>query len=73
MNNLLTVDDLAAHFQVTPRTIQRWTRDLALPCFKIGLTGRVFYRPEEVDQWLERQRLNPPTEQTVGRTLRMAK
>ncbi len=48
--DLLTVEDLAARFQVRKRRIYDLVRDGGLPHLRVGRTLR--FRPREVDRWL---------------------
>jgi hypothetical protein len=41
---------LADHFQVSPRTVERWVAD-GMPCHRLG--GSVRYRISECEAWLE--------------------
>jgi hypothetical protein len=43
---LLTLHQLSEIFQVTPRTIQRWTAGGTLPVVRLGRTTR--YNPEDI-------------------------
>jgi excisionase family DNA binding protein len=36
VDSLLTERDVAAMFQVTPRTVRRWARAGELPCVRLG-------------------------------------
>lgn len=46
MSRLLTPEDVASRFHVTPRTIQRWARERRVPHTRIG--RRVLFTPEQV-------------------------
>jgi DNA-binding transcriptional MerR regulator len=55
MNELLTQDELAARWRISPRTLEDWRwRGTGIPFLKIG--GRVAYRREDVEDY-ERARL----------------
>ena len=49
--DLWTVNEVAALFRVTPRTIRSWTASGTLRCVRIG--GRVRYRRDTLEELLE--------------------
>jgi excisionase family DNA binding protein len=49
---LLTKADVAAHFGVSVRTIERWTRDRGFPCARPFAGGSVRYRLADCEAWL---------------------
>ena len=51
MGKYLTVEEVAAQLQVTPRTIQRWIRIEGLPAIKLARAVRV--DAEDLAQWLQ--------------------
>jgi excisionase family DNA binding protein len=54
-DRLLTARAVAERLDVTPETVLRWTRRGELPAIRLPGTarGRLRYRPEEVEAWLE--------------------
>jgi len=49
---LLTVEQIAAEFQLTPQTIRNWIKSGALPAVKVGHVYRV--RREDLDAMMRR-------------------
>lgn len=60
---LVTVDQLAAHLDVHPRTLRRW-RDRGMPHYMRGATIR--FRVSEVEDWLRRNGRDGEDEPTTG-------
>jgi excisionase family DNA binding protein len=55
MENLLTIEEAAALFQVHHNTIRKLIRTQGLPCFK--LNGSVYrFRESELLAWVDAQR-----------------
>lgn len=50
-NNLACMDDIAAHFGVTPETIRNWIKTRNFPAMKVG--GRWRFDWDEVNAWEE--------------------
>ncbi len=48
---LLTTTKLAKRLGVTVVTLNSWVRKGMTPC--INLNGRYYYRPEDVERWLD--------------------
>ncbi|PSR27336.1 MAG: DNA-binding protein [Sulfobacillus benefaciens] len=55
MGKYLTVEEVAAQLQVTPRTIQRWIRIEGLPAIKLARAVRV--DADDLVQWLELRKI----------------
>jgi excisionase family DNA binding protein len=52
--NLWTVTDLAAHLQVSPKTVYDWVHHRVIPFTKIR--GRLLrFRPSEIERWLSQE------------------
>lgn len=49
-SSLLTIQDVAAHLQVSSHTVRRWLRTGELRGYKIGRGWRV--APEELRSWI---------------------
>lgn len=47
----LTVDDVAAHLQVSRDTVYRWVDKRGMPVYRVGRTLR--FRMADVDRWVE--------------------
>lgn len=45
---LLTSEEIAATFHVTPRTIQRWARDRRIPHVRVG--RRILFTQEQAEE-----------------------
>ena len=56
---LLTVEDLAAEFQVRKRTIYDLVRDAGLPHLRLGRALR--FRPAAISAWLAARNSGTPT------------
>lgn len=54
-NKLLTLKELAVKFRTSPRTLKRWIRTRALPCYKFGPRSLRF-AGSEIDAWVSKQR-----------------
>lgn len=66
---------IAAHFECSIRTVQRWHKDLELPVYRdtVAGKGRVYACAEELDAWKARQRVletAPAAAQEKGRDRR---
>lgn len=49
---LLTTEEVAAHYRVSGRTIERWRKE-GMPCTQPnGRKGRLLYDLEAVQQWV---------------------
>ena len=55
MENLLTIEEAAALFQVNHNTIRKLIRTQGLPCFKLNGSGYSF-RESELLAWVDAQR-----------------
>jgi excisionase family DNA binding protein len=55
MGKYLTVEEVAAQLQVTPRTIQRWIRIEGLPAIKLARAVRV--DADDLVHWLELRKI----------------
>lgn len=55
MVSLLTTAELAAHWRLAPRTLQRWRTTSRGPAW-LRLGGLVFYRAEDVEAFEARHR-----------------
>lgn len=55
MTGLLTARDVAELLGVTAETVLRWTRNGELPAVRLPGTarGRLRYRPDDVEAWIE--------------------
>ena len=53
MDPLLTVDDLAAYFQVKPRTIYQWVHEGYLPVVKLGSAVR--FKQASIAEWVKKR------------------
>lgn len=63
-----TVADIALHFGVSERTVQRWLRDTDIPRRQVGERGAVRFNIDEVDAWAARggRPSDPPAAEKVG-------
>ena len=48
-----TVDDVAAHFGVSTKTVRRWLKNTDIPHRRIG--GVIRFDIDEVDEWARRE------------------
>ena len=55
IDELLTVDEVAAYLKVTPAAVYLWIKEKALPTVKAGTLIRI--RKLELDEWTERERV----------------
>ena len=53
---LLTLHEVAEALHMAPRTIYVWTQSGKLPAFKLGT--KWMYDLNEIDEWVERNRIN---------------
>lgn len=59
--NLLNTAELAELLHASKRTVIRWRQErIGPPWVRAG--GKVLYRRSDVDQWLERRRVEPVRE-----------
>jgi excisionase family DNA binding protein len=58
MNNFLTSKEAAERLSVSVASLRRWRREGSGPrSYRIG--GRVMYRPDELDSWVEARASEP--------------
>ena len=55
---LMTLPQVAEYLQMKERTIYQWAKSGKIPSFKLGNVWR--FRREEIDIWIEEQKLNTP-------------
>lgn len=53
-----TVDDVAAHFGVSTRTVRRWLSATDIPHRRVG--GTLRFNIEEVDEWARSRAMPEP-------------
>lgn len=53
MDQLMTIDEVAAYMRVSRFTIYRLAKDRSIPATKIGRQWR--FQREEIDQWVRDQ------------------
>ena len=53
-----TVEDVAAHFGVSIRTVRRWLKSTAIPHRRLGVTIR--FNLNEVDEWASARTVTEP-------------
>lgn len=55
MATCLSQQQLADHWNLSPRTLERWRQVGSGPAYiKVG--GQIRYRPDDIDKWERRQR-----------------
>jgi len=52
-SNLLTVQDVATHLAVSPRTVYRLMRDYRLPAYRVG--GQWRFKLEAIETWMSEE------------------
>ncbi len=55
--NLLTLREVAEAVKVSETTIRRWVRDGSLAAYKVGKRGQLRVKEEDLEAFLERQRV----------------
>jgi excisionase family DNA binding protein len=53
VNELMTIEDLAAYLKVSRRTIYEWLKLNKVPALKI--VGQWRFKREKIDAWMEQQ------------------
>lgn len=53
MDQLMTIEELAAYMRVSRFTVYRLAKDHSIPATKIGRQWR--FHKEEIDQWVKEQ------------------
>ncbi len=53
VNELMTIDDLAAYLKVSRRTIYEWLKRNKVPALKI--VGQWRFKRDRIDAWMEQQ------------------
>jgi excisionase family DNA binding protein len=51
--NLLTVQEVATHLSVSPRTVYRLMRDYKLPAYRVG--GQWRFKLEAIEAWMSEE------------------
>lgn len=54
---LLTLRDVAESMKVSETTVRRWVRAGSLPAYKVGKRGQLRVREEDLEAFLEKQRI----------------
>jgi excisionase family DNA binding protein len=62
--NLLTLRDVAGTLKVSETTVRRMVRDGSLAAYKVGRRGQLRIREEDLESFLETQRVLHGTEHT---------
>ena len=57
MSRLLTIEQIAPRFHVTPRTIQRWANERRVPHVRVG--RRILFTEDQVEQIAEAYAVEP--------------
>ena len=57
MNKLLSPQELSAALNISIETVYAWTSQKRIPFIKMGRLVR--FNVDEVNKWLERQRVSP--------------
>lgn len=55
--NLLTLREVAEAVKVSETTVRRWVRDGSLSAYKIGKRGQLRVKEEDLESFLEGQRV----------------
>lgn len=58
---MLTVREVAALIKVSDSTVRRWIRDGSLNAYKVGKRGQLRIREEDLELFLESQRVGAHT------------
>ena len=56
--NMLTLRDVAETLKVSETTVRRWVRAGSLPGYKVGKRGQLRVREEDLELFLEQQRVS---------------
>jgi excisionase family DNA binding protein len=54
---LITLSDVAGAMKVSESTVKRWVRGGLLRAYKVGKRGQLRVREEDLEEFLEKQRL----------------
>lgn len=60
--NLLTLRDVAEALKVSETTVRRWVRAGSLAAYGLGKRGQVRVRQEDLESFLEKQRIDAAVE-----------
>jgi excisionase family DNA binding protein len=72
-SRMLLAPDVADQLGVAVTTVRQWARTGRLPCFKPPGCSRVFFRQEDIDQWVAGAELEMKLLAGGGRTVRPRK
>ncbi len=64
--NLLTLREVATAVKVSETTARRWVRDGSLAAYKVGKRGQLRVKEEDLEAFLERQRVGGDGEHHDG-------
>jgi excisionase family DNA binding protein len=53
-NDLLSTNEVAAYFKITPNVVRAWIRQGKLPALRLGGTGSYRVKPEDLLAFLNR-------------------
>ncbi len=56
--NLLTLREVAEAVKVSETTVRRWARNGSLTAYKLGKRGQLRIKEEDLEAFLERQRVD---------------
>jgi excisionase family DNA binding protein len=56
VNDILTLEEVAAYLRLTPQTIYKWAQEKRIPGAKLGKEWR--FRKSIIDRWLDDQILH---------------
>jgi excisionase family DNA binding protein len=56
---------------ITERWLRRAVHEKRIPFYKVG--GRLLFNPDELDQWIRDQRVEPATTKPAGRLIERRK
>ncbi|MDY7223988.1 helix-turn-helix domain-containing protein [Halalkalibacterium halodurans] len=51
----MTIDEVATYLGVSQSTVRRWMEHQGLPALKLQLGGRLLFKRELIDRWLEKK------------------
>ncbi|WP_054704600.1 helix-turn-helix domain-containing protein [Bacillus sp. JCM 19041] len=51
----MNIDEAAVYLGVSASTVRRWMRDNGLPVLKLQLGGRMLFKKDRLDKWMDEQ------------------
>lgn len=69
----MNIKEAAEYVGVSVSTIRRWIKDYGFPALKLSIGGRVLFKKELIDEWLDEKMKYEPINHKPYQNLRVLK